>query len=427
MLFALGLAPATREALPFGIGLALIGAVAGLIGTIGLVTGLRSDEPAGEVALGLNAARPPSTVVCPGCGGSAPVRVAEPTHSSCPFCHSRFPLAVELASRLQHAALLLQRQAESERQIASSVASLAARQQGWVLRVLGVAAALSAIAFASAAYGWIFRADNHQWYAWLSFGLTSLFATALLAVLAVLTVPPWMRRILGRWSALRLPGVEGLACRECGAPLPPARTPVLRCSYCAADNVAGREVLQVLAAGARAKSRSALAVAERRRVGEEIAAAGFVAFPLLVLLTWFAAGAAAGSLVIALARDVELEPDDDQRYAVVRADGRVCLAATRTAGSKVALYLRAGSKSELSANELPRYSVHEPVSAAWLVGRTLDTGARVRSAYRRFDYLTSHVLRTDAGAELYLPWPEGGGELVCLDLAPGSGPTLSSQ
>jgi hypothetical protein len=430
VLLLLALQPHTREALPFGAGLFLLGMIAGVVGALSLRSGFteRDAPPAAGVAFG--PARPPTTVACPSCGGPSPVRVAEPQHSSCPFCGARFPLPPEVTARLEHAARLLQHQAAGERHIARSVAMLAARQRGWLLRVFAIALVLGTIAFLAAVFGWVQRYDRSDWHAWFAFGATSVVATGVVALLGALIVPAWMRRIVGHYTALKLPGVEGLACRACGGPLPAQSAPVLRCGYCSADNVAGRDVLARLAAEAASTARGALAIDQRRRVGDDVASAALVAFPLLVFLAWFAAGAAAGSVLIAIGHDIQLDANPDSRFAVVRIEGqpRACLAAMEVfEGGQVGLYVRAGVKLSVPAAELARYSVREPISAEWLIGKSVHTGhgeEHVASLYRRLGYLASHVARTASGSEVYLPWPDGGGELACLDLDAGSGASL---
>lgn len=433
VLTALGLAPATREALPFGVGLVVLGAIFALFGTIALLAARsKSGGDAAVEDLGAGAVRPPTTVACHSCGAPAPVRVNDPTHASCPFCHARFALPADLAARLQAAAQLLSQQNASERQIADSITRLAARQRGWVLRVGALAVVLGGIALLSAAFGWFVRYERSEWHAIVTFGVVAMLSTVTLAALGMLIVPPWMRRIVGRWAAVRLPGVDGLACRECGGALPAEAAPVLRCGYCAADNVAGAHVIGQLARGAAQASKSALAVAERRNQSEELAARGMLAFPLLVLLSWFAVGAASGSAVMALAHDVRLDPDSDARFAVLRtsASPSPCLAALSHADGQAIVDLRAGSRHVLSKAAIASYSVQPPLAPAALVGRRLTNGYgdhRVASVYRRLNFFASHVAVMSDGTEVYLPWPDGGGELTCLDdVEAGSGPSLQT-
>ncbi len=432
VLLLLGALPATREALPFGAALLALAVVAAAVSAwrLGRSAGPR-DLPR-DFAVAGAPVRPPTTVACPGCGGSAPIRVAEPTFATCPLCRSAFPLPADLVARLQHAAQLLGAQQASERQIVGSIERLARRQRGWIVRVTVMAVALAMVAAGAALFGWISRFERDDWHTWIAFGVTALVATVTLAALGLLVVPPWMKRILGRWTALRLPGVEGLACRECGGLLAAETAPVLRCGYCSADNVAGADVLVRLAADAATTAQGALAVAERRRYGDEVASVGLVAFPLLVLLAWFATGALAGTVLIGIGHDVELAPDSEARFAVVRAapvgqPPRACLAAMNEAAGGTLLNLRAGHRALVSPKEMTEYRVQAPVAPAWLVGKFVHVSygqRRVERVVRRLNFFASHVAETEDGTSVYLPWPDGGGELTCLTVDPGSGPAI---
>jgi hypothetical protein len=186
-----------------------------------------------------------------------------------------------------------------------------------------------------------------------------------------------------------------------------------------------------MAHDARVASRASLAIADRRNAGEELAAAGLVAYPLLVLLTCFASGTAAGSAVVGLGHDLTLDADSDTRFAVLRTSAlgetKACLAATRRTSTGAVLYLDANTRVTVTRAQLESYRVMGSINPQWLVGKMVWRSAGsdiVASVHRPLNRHASNVAVTTAGSEIYLPWPEGGGELVCLDVNPGPGAAL---
>jgi hypothetical protein len=201
---------------------------------------------------------------------------------------------------------------------------------------------------------------------------------------------------------------------------------VLRCSYCSADNLASAKVLAKVAASARQAERSELAVSARKARGDELAARTLRAFPLLVALVWFAVGAASGSVVFVIARDVQIWPNASEHFSLVRtSSGEVCLGATEIDGDRVRLFLGSSDPPRtLSRADLARYSAGQPLSAATLEGRRTTRG-RIASVYRPLNHLGMHRGRLDDGSEIYFPNALGAGERVCLvDVAASSGPEL---
>jgi hypothetical protein len=427
VLTALGLAPATTEALPFGAALLGLGVIVGVASALRVRGTLPGD--AGSGAPGDVAARPPTTIACAQCGAPAPLCVSEPTHATCSHCQARMALPAELVERLRRSAALLERQRGAERQISATITKLAARERSFGVRLAVLTVLLGCLALGAATFGWLVRLERSDWHAIVALGGAAGATTLGLAASAALIVPRLLRRIVGRWTALELPGARGLACRACGAPLPAMAAPVLRCGHCDADNLAGSDVVARLARGVRAAEQRVLAVAEGRRQGEEIAAFALVAFPLIALLTWFAAGAVAGSVVIGVGSEIELPPDGEQRYVLVRTGprgaARPCVARIEASDDRTTLAL-GGLVRTIEPDRLRRIGVGAPFAAGDLVGRNvrarLETG-RVVSAYRRLAYLRSHVLRLENGSEVYLPWDEGG-QSVCLDEPAGDGELL---
>ncbi|MBX3125273.1 MAG: hypothetical protein KF718_01080 [Polyangiaceae bacterium] len=426
VLFALGLAPATREALPFGAGLALLGLIGAVPTAFSLWKGWAHTGPAtSEAATGPAPPRPPASVTCPSCGGVAPLRLAEPTHSTCSYCRVRFQLPPRIARLLAEGSAALSRQTAAERQVAATVSALAQHERAWKVRLAIVVAGLFLASLTVGMVGFAIRRTSDSWHGYFAFGTTASASTLVLGLVAVLLVPPAVRRVVGHWSAIRLPGDAGLGCRVCGGPLPVLVAPVLRCDYCAANNLASAGVMQKVAVSAKQAEQRVLAVAERKQRGDELAASALRAFPAVVALAWFAGGAASGSVVFTIAHEVEIWPDSDQRFALTRTGpSEVCLAAMEVDGEKVQLFLGSQRQQSLSRADLARYTAAPPIAAAALEGRQTTRG-RIVSVYRPLNHLGMHRGRVEGGTEIYFPNPLGAGEEICLtDVAAGSGPTL---
>src|SRR5690606_23878815 len=168
---------------------------------------------------------------------------------------------------LSEAGSAVSRQSAAERQMAATVASLAQHERAWKLRLAAVVALLFCVSSVFALFGFLTRESSDSWHGFFAFGSGASLSTLVLAAIAALIVPPAVRRVVGSWSAIRLPGEAGLGCRVCGGPLPATVAPVLRCTYCSADNLAGARVLAKLAASARQAEHGLLAVSARKARG----------------------------------------------------------------------------------------------------------------------------------------------------------------
>jgi hypothetical protein len=312
--------------------------------------------------------------------------------------------------------------------MAATVASLAEHERSWKLRLAVVVALLFVVSAIVAVVGFAIREISDSWHGYFAFGSGASTSTLVLGLLAALIVPPAVRRVVGDWTAIRLPGETGLGCRVCGGPLPATVAPVLRCSYCSADNLASAEVMRKVSASARQSEQSVLAVSARRARGDELAASTLRAFPLVVALVWFAVGAASGSVVFAIAREVRVWPSSSERFSLVRTGpGEVCLAATEIEGDRVELYLSADQRRTISRADLARYSAAEPIVASSLEGRQTTRG-RIASVYRPLNHLGMHRGRLENDSEIYFPNVLGAGERICLtDVAAGTGPVLGEK
>lgn len=418
VLTMLGLAPATQEALPFGLGLFAFG-------LLFLVPGVRklrrrlatAPEPEREAAPGAADGRPPSSVQCPNCRGPAPLSLAEPRHTTCAYCQHRFALAPELSQALERGAAAVQAQSEAERHIARSIEALAAREASWLRTMTRLSRALAAAAVPVFLYGWLTRADNSLWFAWCGWALESAGLVALLSLQLSRSVPAAMRRIVGRWTALKLPNLDALACRVCGGPLPSEHRPVLRCGWCSADNLAGADVLARVEASAAHAQAGRLAVGQRHAQSEELAAFAINAFVPLVLVGWFGLGAFAGSGFVNLG-DLRIWVDGGARYALVRVHAggtRACLATMREVEGGTELRFDHDKKVVVSPERLGRVSVRAPVPPSWLEGQELLGGRKVEKVVRYLRYPARHMGRVEGSdLDVYFPSSFGGGEVTCL-------------
>lgn len=431
MLFALGLAPATTEALPFGIVLVIVGVVVGLPSYRTLKASLAPRVGEAPGTLGpVDASGPPASVACPNCGGPAPLSLAEPGHSTCAHCQHRFALPAALTQQLTEAATLVQQQSQAERHIAKSIQTLAIREQGWLKRMKTISRVLVGLALLVSVYGWFGRRGNDQWHAYFAFGLAATIWVVVLGRIATRIVPQMIRRIVGRWTALQLPGAAGLKCRVCGGPLPEEAAAVLRCGYCSADNLTGPEVLKQLAASAGHAQRGLLAVDQRSQQGDELAAFALLLFPALGLLGWFAAGAFAGSGFLRVG-DLPIWIDGGARFVIVRTSrlGGVdpCVAVAVPEGDRVRLVF-SFSQLPVVTREALAAALIEEVAPSWFVGKEVEGKGRIASVYRLVRHPTRHLAVTNNEATLYLPADFGvlGGELTCLSgFAVGEGPGIA--
>lgn len=290
VLMLLGNESKTRELMPFGVVLLPIALGVGVLGGVALAryfTATTSEDPGVAVMGGAPAApRPPAMVPCPQCGGAAQIRLADPTAGNCAFCRTRFPLPPELAQAVGHAAAVLHQQAAAERQVEASIAELAAHEVQWTARLRRITTALAGLGGAMALVGLVLMNVDHDWPYYVGTGLAGAVTAIALGLGALRVVPPAVRQVVGRWTAIRLPGEAGLGCRVCGGPLPQVVAPVLRCTYCGADNLASDEVMAKVAATAQHAQRSVLAVAARRQRGDDLAAVALKSLPLVVGLAW---------------------------------------------------------------------------------------------------------------------------------------------
>lgn len=429
----LGLAPATREALPVAIGLLVVGIAVFVPSFKILKLALVPDtDEARPGQLGLAAGgRPPSAVSCPHCGGPAPLRLSEPAHSTCAHCGHHFALATELVRQLTLAADALRQQSDAERHVTKGIETLALRERGWADRLNRTARYFFIAAALAFLYGVLTRNSNSLWFAWAAFGIAAFAWVFFVTRQAGRIVPAAIRTIVGRWTALQLPGVSGLACRVCGGPLPSETAQaVLRCDYCSSDNLAGPDVLTQLMASASHAARGKLAFDQRARKGDALAAFALLLVPALGLLGWFALGAFAGSGFVH-AGDIPLWADPFARFAVVRAERsgyvQTCVALAVPEGDRIRLVFDFEHLPLVTAEELLKAQLVPPVKPSWLIGKDIAGKGEVQRVYRLLRFPSRHMAGLGGDRSHYLPsdFSVLGGELTCLtNVSPDEGPAI---
>ncbi len=432
VLSVLGVRAASREALPFGLVLLALAPFVAVIGAAALSAGLRRRGFESEAGAPELAARPPAVLACTACGSPMALCISNPSRTHCAHCHTERPVPESIAGALQRAAQHVAEKDASERQISGVTALASSRRRLWMLTLLLLSVGLTAIGLICAWYGYVSRLGDEDWIGWVAFGVASALIVPPLSIAGGLVLGAVTANAARRWTALTFPE-GGLGCRVCGGPLPTKVAAVLRCDYCAADNLAGSDVLRRVADSVGHAQRELFGATTRKRSTEEAASITLVSFPAFVLLVWFGLGAFSGTAVLSLADHVELAADPDARFVLVRASlndaspPMACFAAIDD--GRVHLGGGPGNSRSLSSDELGQMRLGPAVGPEWLVGRRV-TGVgihtathQVLSVYRPLRWLRAHDLRL-AGSESSrrLPGSNGWGNTVCLPdvpVAPG--------
>lgn len=419
-LTALGFAPATTEALPFGLGLTVFGLFFAVPGYRTLRQRLAVERGGDPAALGDDAAGPPSSVECPNCRGPAPLCLFKPDRSTCAYCGHQFALPAELAARLTAGAAAVKAQSDAERHIAKSVEHLALKEQSWIASMRRLARALLILAALVGAGAFAVRNTKDDWHAFFFMALCSGGLAAWLSAQARRRIPEAVQRMVGRWTALKLPNVDALCCRVCGGPLPAEHKPVLRCTFCSADNLAGAGVLARVAAGAEHARVGALKVAQRKQQGEELLAFALNAYVPAALVGWFAIGAFAGSGFIGPGGDLRIWVDPTARLALIRTEhgGQVhpCIAAFKDDPGGVALDFGSSRTTVVTKEKLAQVQWREPVAPSWFEGQRIFGKGQVEKVVRRLRWPDRHMFRVPNDTwDVYVPANFGGGAVTCLE------------
>jgi hypothetical protein len=438
VLFVASFDSAVTELRPFGLALLVVGVVAAVPNLRAFRLALAPDAVAVAIAEAESPPTPKSrggavarTVHCAHCGATVSLKLAEPRGATCSYCKQHFALPNDVATSLEAAALHVGRQSAAERQLSQIVAALPGKERAWRRRVAVWSGAFSLLAVIAAGYGWLARYSDSFYLSYILFALIAAPIAALSSWALVRFVARVTQAIAGRWAAVSISGVPELVCRVCGAPLPERAEAVLRCEFCASDNLASSAVLTRVAGRARAAETAFVNVSARQHHADELASLSLVAFPLLVLTLWFAAAAFAAMPGRSKARYVEIAPDPGARFALVRVkirkDARICLAAVRTRGSATELVFDSEREVPLPGREV---IAGEELSATAVSGLLLANGRRIVRVFRRLGDLHQHLAETDSvfRSAIYLPATDGAGELTCIRRpAVDNGPRISLE
>lgn len=355
---------------------------------------------------------PPMTMKCPSCAAPAPLRLSTPNTVTCAHCGTTSSVPPTLAAALARAAELVKQRDAGEQRITDVVRSLPARHEALRSRLLQLAAGLGGVGLLAAAFGWARRLSDDAWHGYVLFALFATPAAVALGLAFARLVPRLVRSLVGHWAALQLPGVQGLSCRVCGAPLPSKPAAVLACEFCNADNLAGKEVQALVAHDAAWATKGALAVGRRSAKADEVAAFAVTAFPVVTLVAWFAVGAFAGGTGLRAVGRIEVTPWSSLPLAVVKTSKGPCIAWVEARGDEVRLHFGGDEKRTLTRTEFERDAVEPHLLATSLVGKSLN-GRAVKRVYAELGR-PYRVEATDGVGTLYFPAADLGGESLCL-------------
>jgi len=375
--------------------------------------------------------------------------LASPDSSQCIYCKAEVIVPPEVSDRLRAHAEVVRSGEHSRWQLSAFRARMASLLSA-LLRVYVVATAvlvlLSLLAVAGGFFTW---REGDVWLEMITVGLASALSTLLVGVVGFLSLRFVVRRAEAGWAAVPLPSGDGILCRVCGGTLTD-RSHVVRCQYCAADNLASpallarhREQLQTLHAQVEeSASDSPLAL--------DLAIAGNLSLPIITLIACFVAAALVAGFVTPRIRESRLEPDPTEQYAVVnvRVFGAPaaweCLANVRHEGGRVTVFLGSDTQvQEVDSEELQRALAPRPgklVGASWLAGKTLrsvqrdrntrfalGTAQAVTDVFQRVDARGNWIVAAGSSIPTRLPIsnPEAmergshhRGESLCFGLAP---------
>jgi hypothetical protein len=292
----------------------------------------------------------------------------------CVGCGYDGAVPADVQARLQVARTLLHQMDARQRQL-SGLRQIALRQSGWFVLIFVAMFVVYAGMFAGCGglCAWLGGEAFDDFGSVLWLGGLMFFPTVVFLVfgLAALGAVRRTRRKLQDACAATVPERPGepASCHVCGAPLTaPTRGAVVRCTYCAADNVVDPEAM---ARAGRARSVDVAhlerAVRDRASTTSTVAVGGMMVLPLLCLIAPPLAMAAWIAIMAGVDR-IEGPLDTSLRYVLVDTpDGR-CVArfqADKSGAKRVQLGRRQVGK--MNPPSLPSTPQH--FDAAWLVGK----------------------------------------------------------
>lgn len=400
------------EALPFGVVMLVVGVVLGLPSLRAVSATLREEDVAAPSLDAPSELAPPVAMKCPSCAAPVPLRLTSPRAVTCGHCGATTPLSPAMTQALTRAAELAKQREASEQKLTEVLQRLPQKHAHLRSRLTLVQGVLVAVSAASVLFGWATRLRDETWHGYLAFGLLALPVAVVVAAVFKRWVPRLTKRVVGHWAALQLPGVDGLGCRVCGAPLPKRPAAVLSCEFCAADNLAGPEVHALVAHDAAWLTRGALAVGRRSAKADELAAFAVFSFPVVTLVAWFAIGAFAGGVGLRAIGWIELEPWPSLPLALVKRAEGACVAWVEPRGEQVELRFGGDDTRTVARAEFEREAIEQHLRPATLVGKSLN-GKKVEKVGIELHRPWRVEASTSSGT-LYLPAWDLGGELLCV-------------
>lgn len=318
---------------------------------------------------------------CPHCGKPIPI-VLHAAWGRCTACGRQGPLPPEIMAEVMAASAIVARGAARERQIRGSLRAVVARGQSYgvftaLLGVVGVApiGLFTAVMMLGLAVG-----DDSTGDAFMASAvLLGLLASLALVVFATRLVMARQRALEHAFSAVppAAPG-EAAACHVCGGELAARAEGVVRCTYCAADNIVRPAALAKLES-TRAVAFASIGEAVTRRLAEleqVTFSAGVISF-VGALIAPLGVGIVA--LMVAVVYSLQSHPADPAvAYVIVQENGRACVGALKTKGDDRIVAFGATRRPELPSSRPLRPGEDTKIlHAADFVGMRLE-GAHQR-------------------------------------------------
>lgn len=284
---------------------------------------------------------------CPHCGAPSPLDLSSPEDARCRSCGLVSPRPEGARAALHQARAVLGALHAKSRQLDGLArrSALNARHHYLVL----IAATLIMGAPLVYCVG-LTLANAFSDAAGLEYRLACALPIAVYAGVVALGAA-WMARVRRRLiaaCAARPPAVPGqpAECRVCGGDLSGGLSGVVRCSYCAADNLVSAEALH--AAGAR-RSRDLEQLAQS--IQHDGSVVGSVARQIVTTLALSLVAAPLASCVLTgclafTIGQVEGELDERARYAIVETPAGRCIAKVTIGGANAPVWLSFGGRAE---------------------------------------------------------------------------------
>ena len=280
---------------------------------------------------------------CPSCGRPTPVSLAATTAFVCIACGARGPMPAAVRARLEAAAAALHRLDARSRQMSGRQRAALAASYDTVIFVLVLLLVPCAGLEGLVAYSAVTNYGAEDWPTIVE-AAGGLGCTVGACGLVLWLLRRGRRRLEVSYAA-DLPAVPGqpATCHVCGADLEMG-IDVVRCRFCAADNIVTREVLERAAASRHVVlDGHDVAVARSAMTYDIIArASGGALLGIIPIAAIVGHGGVRTAVAAADAWVDEEPPRADVRYVGIRTKPGGCLQVTRADGKGNALVRRAG-------------------------------------------------------------------------------------